>query len=579
MSHGLRTALVAVALASFVACKRRDPWEEGKRVFHMGLRASIASFEPVRAATQSDALVLSAIFQPLLEYQYLVRPLKLKPLLLESMPEVSEDRLTYTLHLRKGVRFHDDPCFAGGVGRELIADDVVQSMKRMADDTLTPSGWWVYNDRIAGFDAFKANKPFDYDAPIEGLEVVDRYTLRIRLTGPYPQLLYVLAMEYTAVVPRDCAAYYGGDLGQHPVGTGPFHLKSWIPGQKIVLERNEKYWEERYPSEASPGTPPELTAPAGRRVPFLDAVVMQMYEQEQPMWLKWRVGDIDFIQTPAEYQPSVFDEEWHLRAPFVKEGVGAFTYEIIDMVYKGFDMEHPITGGGGRGKQVRQAISLALDTDEIGEALYNSAIVQYDGPIPPGLDGHASARISRYRGPDLPRARALLAEAGYPGGKGLPPIEYHTNRTTASTEQVEMLARQLAKIGVRLVGNYHSFPELDAKIKKKQCQMFGLSWTADYPDAENFLALFYGPNASPGSNAFNYSNPEYDRLYERSRLMSPSPERTAIYEHMRDLVIEDAPVIGTFARKRFYLWNRRVKHILPDEVWYGWIRYVDVDPR
>src|SRR5688572_17116027 len=234
-------------------------------------------------------------------------------------------------------------------------------------------------------------------------------------------------MPYSAIVAKGCA---------RPIGTGPFRLKEWIPGQRVVWEKNRGYWEEGLPA--------------------LDAIAMHMYEQEQPMWLKWRVGDLDFVQVPAEYQPSIFDERWRLRDSFVKEGVGNFTYEIIDMVYKGFEMEHPITGGE-RGKRVRQAISLAIDMEEIGDAFYNGAVVVYDGPIPPGLDGHAREKISPYRGIDLAKARALLEEAGYPEGKGLPPIQYHTNRTTSSTEHVEMLARQLRKIGVELVGNYHSF--------------------------------------------------------------------------------------------------------------------------
>src|SRR5205085_2650484 len=145
-----------------------------------------------------------------------------KPLLLESMPEVSEDLRTYTFHLKHGIHFHDDPCFPDGKGRELIADDVIRSMKRMADDTLTPSGWWLYNDRIVGFDEFKKRKPFDFEAKVEGLEILDRYSFRITLTGPYPQFLYVLATCYTSIIPYDCARHYGGDLGQHMIGTGPF---------------------------------------------------------------------------------------------------------------------------------------------------------------------------------------------------------------------------------------------------------------------------------------------------------------------------------------------------------------------
>lgn len=563
VSHGSRAVLL-VAVASFSSCKRPDPWEKGKRVFHMGLRGSVGTLDPVRASNQFVSQATGAVYETLVEYDYDARPLELVPLLLAKMPQVSEDLRTYRFELAKGVRFHDDPCFDRAVGRELTAKDVIFSIKRMANPALKPTGWWIYNDRIVGLDDYKkqqADRPkgtaFDYDAPVEGLRVLGEHTFEIELVNPYPQFLYVLAMAYTAVVPREAQERYGLEIARHPVGTGPFRLKEWLPGTKLVFERNEHY----------------------RQDVSLDALVMHEFEQEQPMWLKFRVGDIDFVQTPAEYQPSIFDAEWNLRPRFLKEELGYFQYNVVDLVYKGFDMEHPITGGFGRGKLVRQAISLAIDNREIGDAFYNDAIVVYDGPIPPGLAGHDEKKISPYRGPNLEKARALLAAAGYPNGENLPPIQYHTNRTTGSIEQVEMLRRQLSKIGVELAGNFHSFPELDSKIKKKQCQMFGLAWVADYPDAENFLALFYGPNASPGANAFNYENPEYDALYEKSRLMSPSPERTAIYERMRDLVIEDVPMVGGFSRKRFYLWNPRVENIRPDETWYTWIRHVRVKPR
>lgn len=548
--------LIGVAVAA-LACKRPDRGEAGKRIFHVGLRSSVGSLDPVRAASQANAQALSAVYETLFEYEYGTKPLRLVPLLAEAMPEASEDLRTYRFAIRRGVRFHDDPCFPGGAGRELVARDVVYSMARMADASLIPTGWWLYAGRIAGFDDFAKAEPFDVDRPIAGLRATGSHTLEIELVEPYPQLLYVLATMYTAVVPRECAERHGKDFARRPVGTGPFRFEAWSPN-RVSFARSPSYW--------APG------------VPKLDGIVMHLFEQDQPMWLLFRAQDLDLVQAPAEYQPSAFDAEWGLRPSFRADGVGAHRYDLTDLVYRGFDMEHPITGGFGSGKLVRQAITAAIDTAEIGEAFYNDAIAIFDGPIPPGLDGHDPTK-SKYRGPNLELARALLAEAGHPNGEGLQPIAYHTHRATGTIEQVEMLARQLARIGVRIEANFHSFPELDSKIKKKQCQMFGLAWNADYPDAENFLALFYGPNASPGANAFNYRNDEYDRLYAESRLMPPSAERTQIYRRMRAIIVEDAPITGTFSRKRAYLWNARVKPLVPDEIWYTWMKHVEVLPR
>jgi ABC-type transport system substrate-binding protein len=297
------------------------------------------------------------------------------------------------------------------------------------------------------------------------------------------------------------------------------------------------------------------------------------------MVLKWRVKDLDFIQTPAEYIDVLFDANRKLRSSLVVAGIGSHPHAKLDFIFRGFNMDDPIVGGFERGKLVRQAISLAFDTEEMSDAFYNGTVVRYDGPIPPGLEGHPPGVISPFRGPNIERAKGLLVKAGYPEGKGLPPLQYHSNRGQNSSEQAEMAQRQLRKIGVELEVSLHSFPELDDLMKRKKAQMFSLSWGSDYPDAENNLALFYGPNKSPGANGFNYENPEYDALYEHARTMKPSPERTALYVKMRDIVIEDCPAIGSMARTRYYVWNPRVKNFKPDETWHSWLKYVDVDVR
>jgi ABC-type transport system substrate-binding protein len=582
----LSALLIALLMALAAGCKQTPEWEKGKKILHYALRGKVDSLDPVRASSQYSGLAQAQIHETLYTYEYLKRPFELRPLLAAAMPEVSDDLLTYTIELKQGVRFHDDPCFeaTGGEGREMVAMDVIYSLKRMADRTLAPSGWWLYQDRIVGLDEFKArmdarelSAPFDWDAPIEGLQAVDRYRVRITLERPFPQLLYILAMGYTAVVPRECTQYYGKEFGHHPVGTGPFRLRSWTRGSRVSYERNPTYREEYYPTEASPELAERgLLAAAGQRVPFLDGIVFHIYEQDQPMWLKFRVGDLDMVQVPAEYQEALYTREGTLRPNFVADGLQGYNLPLIDLVYRGFNMEDPIVGQGERARYLRQAISLATDTAEINDAFYYSTCVLYDGPIPPGLDGYQPGVTSPYRGPDLEKARELLARAGYPGGKGLPPIQYETTRGANNMEQSDMYARQLRRIGVNLQVNYNSFPELSQKLKRKKAQMFGLAWGADYPDAENFLQLFYGPNEAPGSNNFNYKNPEYDRLYETIRTMMPGPERTAIYQQMRQMIIDDVPAIASMARIRFYVWHRRVRNVQPSETWYRWFKYVDI---
>ena len=576
---------ILFGLSLTLSCKSPPQEERGKKILHMSTRSKIGDMDPVSAGHAYASLAMSLVYETLFDYKYLKRPYELEPLLLESMPEISEDSMTYTFKLRAGIHFHDDPSFPGGKGREIESKDVIYSMKRMANREFRPRGWWLYNDRIKGFNEYRDEQakrekgtPFDYDKPVSGLEIVDKYTFRIHLTQPYPQFLFVLAMPYTVVVAREAVEHYGPEFNSHPVGTGPFTLKRWVRGTEAVYERNPNYRTVYHPTqeEASAGMAElGVLKNAGKQVPMLDGVVIHVFEQDQPMWLKWRVKDLDYIQVPAEYHDAIFQPDGNLRQDFVREGVSNHNVALLDFIYRGFNMEHPITGGE-KGKLIRQAIALAFDIGEVNDAFYNNTCVEYDGPIPPGLDGYVAGVTSPYRGPNIKKAKELLAKAGYPEGKGLPPIQYEIAISSNSREQAEMLARQLKKIGITLEVNANSFPELIQKLSRRKAQFFGLAWGSDYPDAENNLALFYGPNSSPGSNNFNYQNPKYDAIYEKARVMQPSPERTQLYKQMREMLIEDVPSFGSMGRTRFYVWNDRLDPFLPAETWYRWIKYLNV---
>jgi len=243
-------------------------------------------------------------------------------------------------------------------------------------------------------------------------------------------------------------------------------------------------------------------------------------------------------------------------------------------------MEDELLGGySQKQKWVRQAISLGLDWDERNETFYNGHNIVYDGMIPPRLAGHPEGHNvdGSYRGPGLDRARELLAKAGYPNGEGLPEIEYYTSKGANIPEQTEMTTRQLAAIGVRLKPRLLDFSQLIDAINTKKAPMFSFAWSSDYPDGENNLALFYGPNEAPGANHYNYKNEEYDRYYDKILAMEPSPERTALYEKMRDMVMEDAPYAGSMARTRYYLVNPWLKNHKPTEDFENWYKYLNLD--
>ena len=547
------------------------------------------SMDPAVGSTQYDNMCISQVYEPLLQYKYLARPLQLEPLLLAEMPTVSDDGRTYRFKLRQDIRFHDDPCFPDGKGRQLVAQDVFYSWKRLADDKLSQKSWWIVENTIVGFDEFRreqnAADVFDYDAPVDGMVVIDDHQFEVKLTEPVQRFLWTLAMFQTAIVPREAVEKYQTRFARHPVGTGPFVMDEadWIPNKSMKLKVNPNFREEFYPTEHMPeDVELGLQEMAGQKVPFVDGIDFGFFVEEQPMWLQLRSGKLDISRVPKDNFGEAFNKRTKkLKPEFEKENVVAHAVPLLDFIFYGFNMNDPLLGGNSEKNQyLRQAMALAIDWDERNDAFYNNLCIIYDGMIPPGLDGFpkdGNGPVS-LRGPDLQRARELLQKAGYPDGKGLPTIDFYSSLEGPGRQAAEMTARQLKKIGIQVNPRLDVFSSFIEAVDNGKAQFFSFAWHSDYPDAENNLALFYGPNQAPGANHFNYKNQEFDKLYEQIRVMPPSPERTAILEQMRDMVLIEAPFIGSMARTRYYLVQPWLKNCKPTEDFWTWYKYLDVDP-
>lgn len=563
---------------------------DGLKVLRLPMRTDgPKSLDPVRSSTQYENRAVVQIAETLLGYKYLVEPPELEPLLLAKMPEISDDGLTWNFELQKGIRFHDDVCFPNGKGRELIASDVFYSWKRMADPQYLGKSWWVVKDTIVGFDAYKAEqtervnagKKFDYEAPVAGMKLLDDQRFQLVLTSPIQRWAWIMAMPQLVIIPREAVEHYGSGFDRNLIGTGPFRLEKWEQGKSLTLVRNPNYREVYYPEERSSGVDAKFDAGRGKRLPLVDRVEITMFPEDQPMWLQFEAGKIDYTQIPAEYFPEVVDKRSRkIRPAYRQRGIEYAPVPLLDFIFRGFNMDDPVIGGyTPERRALRQALACAMDWDEINDTFYNGTPILYDGMVPPGLDGHPKDHKGpvSYRPVNVERARGLLAKAGFPDGKGLPTIDLYINRGGNSPEQAEMIQRHLAKIGVDLSVKQMDFSQLIASIDNKKAQMFSFAWGSDYPDAENNLALFYGPNESPGSNHYNYKNPQFDRMYEQLLSMVAGSERTAHIEKMRDMVMEDCPFVGSQARTREYAIHPWLLNFKPNENFYNWIKYLDVD--
>ena len=588
------TLFIVTAALSLAACSKSGSRSD-ERVLEYGAVAVAGSADPNQVASMYDADLVGLTYDALYEYEYLARPYKLKPALADGMPEVSKDGRTYTIKLKKGIRYPDDPCFkeTGGKGREFEAKDFVHAMYRKADPKAKSQTWWLVSGLIAGLDALReksAEKPFDYSVVIDDLKAVDRHTVQFRMKTPFPQIMWVLAKESMAPYPLECAQHYGDDFANHTVGLGPFRMQEWQKNARYTLVRNENYREDYYPSEGEPEDKEAgRLADAGKRVPFADKVVVHEFSQTQPYWLQFRAGKFAWGRVPGEFTEEVFKvaskegnkKVWERdakgRRVLTEEYAKKYTYYplfLLDLIYRGFNYEDPVVGGDGKGKKVRQALSLAHDIEEENNLFYNGLNVVYAGIVPPGVQGFDPKVKNPYKGPDLERAKKLLAEAGYPEGKGLPELQECGSEDARSVEQASFFIKNAEKIGVKIRYEAMRFAELSKKLKEKRCQIMGLAWGGDWPDAQNFVQLAYGPNKSPGSNNYNYDKPEVNRLYKESLPMPPSPARDKIYQRINAIILEDQPFHGSMARTRDYLIPADTLNFKPEEMIPNHAKYV-----
>ena len=568
---------LAISLAvSLGGCTKKYSSDDDS--VNVSLRENIKGLDPIYSQDMYTNQVVTQIYEGLYSYHYLKRPLQLIPAMADGFPEVSKDGKTYTIKLKKDLRFQDDECFKDGKGRVVTAQDFVYSLKRLADPKNISPGYWVIDGKIKGLsewvkgvNAGKAN----YDTPIEGLEAVDPLTLKIVLTEPYYQLLYVLAMNYSAAVPREAIEKYGDEFLNHAVGTGPYRLKKWVRGSKIFLERNSNYRDNFYPSDGDPGDKEAgLLVDAGKKLPIASKVTMSELPEDQPRWLNTMRGFFDYVLIPKDNFDNVI-KNGALLPEVSQKGFRLFSDPDADTVYVAFNMKDKVIG---KNKKLRQAISAAFDNNLFIKKFYNGRGVPANGPIPPGIDGFDPNLTNPYSY-NLSKAKKLLAEAGFPNGKGLPEFTYDTTASTTARQITEYFVQAVTPLGLKFKVATNTWPQFLEKIDKQNGQVWGAAWGADYPDGQNFLQLFYSKNVAPGPNSTNYSNPLFDELYEKSILLPPSPDRTELYKKMSKIIVEDVPWVFNAHRKSYYIINSWIKNFKLNSTMPDYLMYMRVDPK
>lgn len=554
-----------------------------QKVLYGYVPAKLKPFDPANITDLYTGTVAGNIFEGLFQYKYLSDYYELEPLIADGMPNVSADGLTYTFKIRKDAYFYDPEkeVFKKGKGRRVTAYDFAYSLKRLADPAVKSGGWWLFDGYIAGLNEWRAaakkSGKADYNAPIEGVKVLDDDTLVVKLTQPYPQILYTFAMTFTWPLAKEVVDYYGEEFGNHPIGTGPFaydHENS-IVGNQHVLVRNPYWRGAKYPSFAGDNAKAKgLLAPAGKDIPFIDSIVYYVIEESQPQWLKFMNGELDYSSIPKDNFSQAVTPDQKLTPELKKKGIILDINSSLDVTYTFFNMEDPFLGTH---KKVRQAMSMAYDRDKVIEIFYNNRAIKAQTVIPPGLGGYDKNYVNPYGVYNVEKAKQLLAEAGYPNGEGLPTFKFTALNSTTARQMAEFFKESMAQIGVNIEIEQVDWPTFLNKIDSKQVQIGGIGWGADYPDAQNFLQLLYGPNKAPGPNAANYDNPEFNELYKKAVVMQDSPERNKLYAKLGQMAAEDCPWILGLHRKSYALYYKWLKNRFYRDIGYGYAKYYDID--
>ena len=623
--------------------------------------------DPVRSYSSNEYLFLGQIYEPPLQYHFLKRPYELTTLTATEMPKVTfldkdenelpedtePDQIAWTIYritIKSGIRYQPHPAFAqNGEGeflyhslseddledihtlsdfsetgsRELIADDYVYEIKRMAHPATHSPIASLMAEYIVGLKELAAELRREYKAEdktfidlrkvsMEGVRVVDRYTYEIKLKGKYPQFIYWLSMSFFAPMPWEADQFYSQagmedkniSLDWYPVGTGPFMLTENNPNRRMVLSKNPNFHGEFYPTEGEPEDQERgLLVDAGKQLPFIEQAIYSLEKESIPSWNKFLQGyyDTSGVDSDSFDQAVQFGAQGdaQLTEDMQEKGIKLLTAVTTSTYYMGFNMLDDVIGGRSeRHRKLRQAISIAVDYEEYISIFANGRGVPAQGPIPPGIFGSKEGEEGinpvvyewdrgKPRRKSIEVARQLMVEAGYPGGRdektGKQLILYFdsTGGGPGSKALLDWLSKQFEKLGIQLVIRATDYNRFQEKMLKGTAQIFQWGWNADYPDPENFMFLLYGPNGKvehKGENASNYSNPEFDALFEKMKNMDNSPERQAVIDEMVAILREDAPWLWGWHPVAFSLHHGWYTNAKPNLMANNTLKYKRIDP-
>lgn len=596
MSIELKSKFFTVALFStvivFAPLGNAKTPAQADKVLRIAFEAPDDGFDMVKTFNFYSGNVADVIFERLLQYDYLANPVKLVPATAQSMPVIKENGKVYIFKIKPGIYFTADPAFKGQ-RRELIAEDYVYSVKRILDPKNHSSSYAFIDQKIVGANALveqaKQTGRFNYDAKIEGVKALDRYTLQFTLTQPDYNFPYILAYSTFGATAREVVDYYKDRLGMHPVGTGPYMLSKYVPRSKIELVANPDYrgfvWN--FKSTGTAWDNQLVKEMTGKKMPQIGKVNISIIEEEQSRWLAFQSKQLDFDKLTSSSIPKVLDQNNQLKPAMRQKGIRLYPNKEAEITYTMLNMRDPIIGGNNLDKiALRRAIAMSFNVDEYIRILRKGQAVKAEMLVPAGVHGHnPKYRSSIGYNPSL--ANKLLDHFGYkkgadgyrnlPNGKALV-LKINTESGSSSVMYSELWKKNLDAIGIRADFRVSNFADNLKAATQCQYMIWGGAWHADYPEGENFTQLLYGPNVGRGNQSC-YSSSAYDGLYKQA-MQQPPEKRMPYYEKMSRQIEADNPLILQDTRIRNWVIQSHVQGFKAHPIMNSNWQYLDIaSPR
>jgi ABC-type transport system substrate-binding protein len=523
-----RLIIFIPAVLLLASCYNKTKKE--KQVFHYNEFSGISSLDPAFAKSQSTMWAAHQFYNTLVEID---DSLHIVPSLAKSW-NISADKTIYTFHLRNDVFFHDDVAFANRQGRRLTATDVVYSLSRIIDKNVASPGAWIFNRKVDSLQPFTA---------------INDSTFQLKLQRPYNPILGIISMQYCSIISKEAVEKYGNDFRRHPVGTGPFHFIAWEEGQALVMKRNATYFE---------------IDSAGNKLPYLDGVKVSFYDSKATEFLLFRQKELEFINDiEASFKDEILTKKGTLR-PAWEGKIVLNTNPYLNIEYLGIMVDtinKLVSSSPLRLKKIRQAINYGFDRRKMILYLRNSLGTPAEsGFVPMGLPSFDSSIVKGYNY-NPAKAKQLLAEAGFPDGKGLPEIKLLTIAIYA--DMANFIAKQLEESGIPVQVEVIQKSLLLTMTASSTSPFFRASWIADYPDAENYLSVFYSKNPAP-PNYTRYKSTAFDAVFEKAIAETNDSLRYKLYQEADKIMMEDAPVVPLWYDKVVHLVQPNVKGFKPN---------------